>query len=47
MGGVGWWSGVGGVWVIYIHKNTIPLLDQLFASLQIIIHSLPTVKYSA
>ena len=33
------WVGVG----IYIHKNTIILVDQLNASLQII-HSLPTVK---
>ena len=30
-------------WGIYIHKNTIILVDQLYASLQIIIHSLPTV----
>ena len=36
--------GVGVGWGIYIHKNTIILVDQLYASLQIIIHSSPTVK---
>ena len=40
MGGLGG----GGGWGIYIHKNTIFLVDQLYISLQIIIHSLPTVK---
>ena len=40
MGGLG---GVGGLGA-YIHKNTINLVDQLYASLQIIIHSLPPVK---
>ena len=40
MGGLGG----GGGWGIYIHKNTIILVDQLYASLQIIIRSLPTVK---
>ena len=40
MGGLG-----GGVWWgNYLHKNTIILVDQLYASLQIIIRSLPTVK---
>ena len=35
--------GGGGGWGIYILKNTIILVDQLYASLQIIIHSLLTV----
>ena len=35
--------GGGGRRGVYIHKNTIFLVDQLYASLQIIIHSLPTV----
>ena len=35
---------VGVGWGIYINKNTIILVDQLYSSLQIIIHSLPTVK---
>ena len=39
MGGLGG----GGKWGIYIHKNTIILVDQLYASLQIT-QSLPTVK---
>ena len=42
MGGLG--VGVG--WGIYIDKNTIILVDQLYASLQIIIHSLPTVVFN-
>ena len=41
------WVGWGGMCVIYIQKYTIIFVDLLFASLQIIIHSLPTVKYSA
>ena len=44
MGGLGGGEGGGGGWGIYIHKNTIILVDQLYASLKIIIHCLPTVK---